>query len=557
MSDPRVVERVDVWRVLVNHFFRRFFDNDTIQVEGDTQTTVVRALSMTAVPGLMVAFWSQSHAPHRPPAELVKQHYFFVLLSFVVMGIVALFELEMLFPDRLDFLVLSPLSLKPRQVLSAKGAALLIFVGMFLGATNLFGELILPAVSGGAVWHQVLAHGVATLMAGTFASLFFLALGSVLLSVFGAAQLRWISPLIRMLAICGLVLLVLHYVLLGDFLLAMLQESHAWMRWLPPVWFLGLYEQLLQGSAAPAFAAPMARVALWATVASVAVAVLSYPLAWVRARRAAIEGVTARRLGAWPWTERLVHLVIRQPGERAVFAFIRQTLARSNRYQVYLAMYCGTGLAFAMACGVSVHLQSKHVYLGLSPYGLYAIVPLMIFWIIAGLRAAFGLPVNLQAGWIFRVTGVMLRECAAAARSWAMMSSLAMLACILVILHGLGWDARRLFVQAGTGFCLTLLLSNAFFFAPDHVPFNKPRMPGKSSFVLLLTLYFGALPPFIFIMIDIEKEVEQKLTRAIGWSIFTAVVWGLMEWRRRRSPVLEEDTAEYSGEYLLLGLSQQ
>jgi hypothetical protein len=442
-------------------------------------------------------------------------------------------------------------------VLSAKAAALLVFVGMFLGATNLFGELILPAVSGEAAWHMVLAHGVATLMAGLFAALFFLAVGSLLLCLFGAAQLRWISPLIRMMATCGLVLLVLHYALLGDFMLGMLQESHPWMRWMPPVWFLGLYEKILHGSDAPAFATPMTHIALWATAVAGEVALLTYPLAWARARRAAIEGATAKRLGAWPWMERLVHRVIRQSGERAVFAFIRQTLARSNRYQVYLMMYCGAGLAFAIGCGVSLHIQRGHIYPGLSPYGLHAILPLMIFWIIAGLRAAFGLPVNLQAGWIFRVTGVKLRECAAAARSWAMMCSLAMLACILVILHGLGWDARRLFVQAGTGFCLALLLSSAFFFAPDHVPFNKPRMPGKSSFALLLTLYFGALPPFVFIMIDIEKGVEQKLTRAIGWSIFTAVVWGLMAWWRWRSPVLEEDTAEYSGEYLLLGLSQQ
>jgi hypothetical protein len=116
-----------ITRILVDHFFRRFFDNDTLQVDGDTQTTVVRALAIVAAPGLMIAFFLQILYPakpfQRPPWLVIEDHYFFVLFSFVVMGAVSIFEWEMLFPDRIDFLVLSPLSLKPVQMLAAKAAA--------------------------------------------------------------------------------------------------------------------------------------------------------------------------------------------------------------------------------------------------------------------------------------------------------------------------------------------------------------------------------------------------------------------------------------------------
>ena len=125
-----------VTRMLVEHFFRRFFDNDTIQVDGDTQTTVVRALSIVAMPGLMLAVLLQTQYPpkplQRPPWLVIEDHYFYVLFSFVVMGAVSIFEWEMLFPDRLDFLVLSPLSLKPMQMLAAKAAALIGFLALFL-----------------------------------------------------------------------------------------------------------------------------------------------------------------------------------------------------------------------------------------------------------------------------------------------------------------------------------------------------------------------------------------------------------------------------------------
>ena len=78
---------------------------------------------------------------------MIEDHYFFVLFSFVVMGAVSIFEWEMLFPDRLDFLVLTPLSLKPLQMLAAKAIALIGFLGLFLFACNFFGIWMLPAIS--------------------------------------------------------------------------------------------------------------------------------------------------------------------------------------------------------------------------------------------------------------------------------------------------------------------------------------------------------------------------------------------------------------------------
>src|ERR1700744_4763120 len=114
-------EQQDVGRMLVRHFFRRFFDNDTIQAGGDTQTSVVRALAMVTMPGLMFAFWLQNQYPQRTAWGPIEDQYFFVMFSFVVMGIVAIFEWEMLFPDRMDFFILSPMSIQPRQMVGAKG----------------------------------------------------------------------------------------------------------------------------------------------------------------------------------------------------------------------------------------------------------------------------------------------------------------------------------------------------------------------------------------------------------------------------------------------------
>ena len=155
-------------RILFLHFFRRFFDNDTLQSEGDTTTTIVRALAVVTAPGLLVAFFLQNQYPQRSLWGRIEDQYFFVLSSFVVMGAVTIFEWEMLFPDRIDFLVLTPLL--QGQLMASKAFALLCFLLMFLVGTNSLGAVIYPAISQGPFVRQFLAHTIAIALAGMFSS---------------------------------------------------------------------------------------------------------------------------------------------------------------------------------------------------------------------------------------------------------------------------------------------------------------------------------------------------------------------------------------------------
>ena len=68
-------------QILFHHFFRRFFDNDTLPIPGDPETAVVRALSFVAVPSLMFAFWLLPHYPGRQPWVMEGDRYFFVYYS--------------------------------------------------------------------------------------------------------------------------------------------------------------------------------------------------------------------------------------------------------------------------------------------------------------------------------------------------------------------------------------------------------------------------------------------------------------------------------------------
>jgi hypothetical protein len=99
------------------------------------------------------------------------------------------------------------------------------------------------------------------------------------------------------------------------------------------------------------------------------------------------------------------------------------------------------------------------------------------------------------------------------------------------------------------------LLTDAFFFFHRTVPFNQPRMPGRTNLPLLLTLYVGVFPPFIFAVIDLELRLEKNLlTLLLLVAVAVAIHAGLHKLREGPDEI-EEEMEGYEGEFQLLGLS--
>lgn len=543
-------ERSGTLQRLTVHFFRRFFDNDTVQVDGDTVTTVARALAMVAMPGLLVAFFIQNQYPQRDLMGRWDDEYFFVLLTFVVMGMVTVFEWEMLFPDRSDFLVLTPLPLGQARVMAAKVIALCSFFALFLAGSSLPGAVLYPMIVKGPFFRPLLAHVAATGLGGIFLSAALVTLSGLLRCLLRDRHFRVASAMLQTAVTGALVLLLVQYARYGQSLHLLLAHVRQ-ARWLPPLWFLGLYEELLHGAAAPEFARALTPWAVWGTGIALLLAVATYPGAWARMRRMVLEG-EARR-GAAPLTamSRGLAPTVRTPQERAMFCFVGQTLRRIARYHIYLAMYGGTGLALALACGVV--LRSETAAPSLSDFGLHAVVALLCFWVVAGLRTAFAFPETLAARWVFRVAGSDDRDLAAAGKRWAGLAAAGLLCISLATLAAAGWTARQLLVQAICGTCLATLLTDAFFSART-APLIQPRMPGRSNFALFLTLYVGVLTPFLFGIVYAEERVEQKLWLVIPVMSATALLHLAVRHLAQQPMEAEEEMEGYDGVFQTLNL---
>jgi hypothetical protein len=544
---------LDQSRVLFHHFFRRFFDNDTLRVEGDTTTTIARAIGAVAAPGLLVAFFLQNQYPKRSLWGRIEDQYFFVLLSFVVMGAVTIFQWEMLFPDRIDFLVLTPLPLVRNQLMQSKALALACFMSVFLVGSNCLGALVYPVVCHAPIARQMFAHIVAVGLAGIFSSCAILAAVAVIRCVLPDRLFRLATPLLQAVLTAVLVLLVIQYARYGESIHALALRP-AIAKWVPTIWFLAVYDHLLYGATAPSFAADLCSRAYCACAGGIALVLLLYPLTWARMHKMSIEGALSRtgsRSGS------LMHLIdagVRQPAERAMFHFLGQTIVRTPRYQIYLAMYAGAGFSLAVACAFGLRSSQAGLVPTASIFGGHAVVPLLVFWAVAGLHTAFAFPTTLSARWVFRVSGVDSRALVAGAAKWTTLVTMVVWGASLWCISRLGWSGRALLVQIAFGVCLAILLSDAFFVA-RRIPLIEPRLPGRTNFALYLTLYIGVLTPAIFLVIRSELWIERSLWMLIPFLAVTLVCHVVFR-AFLRTPMEEEEWMDgYEGEFLLLNLS--
>jgi hypothetical protein len=535
-SAPIPAASISQAKILRRHFFRRFFDNDAISIEAETEASVIRALCAVAVPALMVAFWLLPHYPGRESWATAADRYFFVLYSFTVMGFVTTFEWEMLFPDRADFLILLPLPLQERALFLAKAKALLTFLGMFLIAANLFAQILFPAVGtrGNASYaHSAWAHFAAVTLAGICAAFSVLAVEGLALCLIPSTWFRLVSPIIQAISITVLLLLMLLFPICGSHMQPLLEGRASFAQFVPPLWFLGLYEHLQLGASAPAGSAALARLALIATAAVVLVAVFTYPLAWARQKKRALEGaLTSLGQGRSLLSTLLHRTLLLRPQARGIFHFLAQTIARNNRYQVYLAMYAGVGLALTLTAVLTFQFSANFLIPALSISGLHAVLPLLLFWLVLGLKAAFGFPVDMKSRWVFpicllpalRYAGPYPGPDAKTAKTFTLLCCAALTAMVLLLLLELHWSYWRLFIQASFGAILCALLSNFFFVGRTQIPFTRARMPGRSSLPLVLCAYAVLFPVLVLSTVALELWAELGALNLVKIAVSVAVL---------------------------------
>lgn len=508
---------------LLRHFLERFFNHETASPDGDAKARMVLIACSAGLPPFLVALylWPVYHAfipggdgavEGPPPYWIqVNHHFFFVVYSFVAMGIATVFQWDLLFPDRLDVLVLNTLPVPGRRLFLARIAAIAVLIAGFLFDANILATVALPAAIDPPSLPGFLAgHLLATAMSGIFAAALVLALQSILLFLVGERWFRKISLLVQGVVLAALLLTLLLFPVYSGATAAVLGSGGSGAGWFPPAWFLGIYQRLMEGSSALPVYSQLAKFGCEATIGVVAIASLAYPLAYRRRVSQLVQGgnVRSSRSPLLRPIEKLIHgIVLRSPVRRAVFHFIGQTLLRVPRYRIYLALYGGVGAALVVATVVRIAVIHGHIHLQVATSGMRAAIGIVPLWTIAGLDVAFTSSGNRQGNWIFgnvhgrRPQFAIALEMFAAARIWAYALSAAVTLAVVAVfrliappgsLSTLAVAAQLLFAV-----CLCVTLSDAFFLNVTTVPFSGEPQGNEPNLAFTVYKYLLFFPPVV------------------------------------------------------------
>lgn len=546
--------------LLVTHFFGRFFDNEIVSQQGDMRTNAVQALGLIASPGIIVSFFMlpQGVRCDRPFAygwELIGDYYFFVVYSMIVMGFLMVLEWDALFPDRKDYLVLTPLPIGGSAIFAAKIAALALFMAVFVVGANLFGAVLTPAVSApprtpGSTFFPLLgAHVLAVAAGGLFMALAIAGLQGILINVLPGRVFRRVSPWAQMAVMGALIFVLFLTPLVCAGLRRLFESDSGLLRLFPPFWFLACYVDLLPGRPGGAMFHGIAGLARSALGASGAVFALAYLAGYARHARRVMDSVETAREGPGPLRRRFDAFINRRllphPLERATFHFISNTILRTAKNRLFLAGYAAIALALALLSVVRIGTRPGAAPIGIQT-AILAVVPLTLsFFAVSGLRAMFNFPAELRANWIFQVCESEERVAhIRAVRKWVLVFGIAPLFAALAPLEFAlrGW--RVALIHLSFALLLSLVLLNILLIWFRKIPFTCSYFPGKTNMVVSGVLYLFGFSAYSWSMAAlVERLIRAPVKLAIFYAAILLLLRGLASFEKHELQV--DDTLVY------------
>lgn len=565
---------------LVRHFLERFFNHETASPDGDAKARLVLTAFTVSLPPFVIALylWPVYHPflgwpPGRasnggpPPYWLqVNHHLFYVVYSFVAMGIVTVFEWDLFFPDLLDIFVLQTLPIPKARVFLARVTAIAIFIAGFLFDANLLAPIVLPAAIDPPNLVRFLGgHLLAVACSGLFATVFILALQGLLLSLLGERMFRRLSLLLQGLMIAALLMMLLVFPVLSGAVPVLLQSHSFVSLCIPPLWFLGIYQRVMEGPTALPIYSQLAQIGCVALPVAAGMTMLVYPLAYLRRVHQLVEGPGARARRnwlSWPF-DRLIHFaVVRNSASRAVFHFISQTILRVPRYRIYLVLYGSVGISVVAASILRLSVEQQEIRIGVSPDGIRVAIGIIAFWMIAGLRMAFVSPGNQQGRWIFRTVNgrpphfVCAVEQFVGAEAWILLWALLVTCGASLAFRAfappalLTWPATASQLLIAVGMCL--LITDFLFLHQTSIPFTGEIARDQTNPAISVLKYIAFVPVVAWIPLMAEPWIEGRMRNfAVAIGAITAIHL-MLRYRHRRivreycgMPGLEDDEEDF------------
>jgi len=430
---------------------------------------------------------------------------FTLALPMYIVGLAAVIVSPMLFPDETDYRVLTPLPIRRVELFGAKLAALIVVASTAVVGVNAITSVTFPAVIGGR-WSghhyivRIAAHWLTACLASAWTVSAVMALQGLCLVV---VPLRWrhrITTTLQAGAFLLLLVSVPSFIRLTGRTVDAATVGSAPQMLLPPIWFLGVERCLLDGGATAGYArAAAAAAGAWA--ATLAVVLTSFIVLFRSAESLAgvadnaVPSRIRRQMGSWLRR----HPPLPGP-QTAIAGFAVRGLLRSRLHQFVFAVVLGCGLALLTA-QIATALEGRSLR-AVDPRDALAAAlaaPLLAcLCTTIGLRAAFLLPLERSASWVFKLLDDP-RTRASALNGVASVFAISVLVPAVVVAlvlqpRLLGWSTvPAIALTSLAGFCLVELVLVRW----RRIPYACGYLPGKRHLTATAAILLMAYGLFV------------------------------------------------------------
>jgi hypothetical protein len=548
------------FRLLSRDSVRRLLDSILVSRDADPMLFALWFTALAMTPPMLVAVPKiiQYRFLLRAPAALVLQistaeRAFFVLYAMLATALLAALTWDALFPDRTDQEIVGALPVRPRTLATARLAAALTVGTVFAAAVSLPAAVIYSVASSGhpliGSFPRVFAgHVTATMMACACTFLGLMSLRAVVVICAGERAADRLALVIQFVTIVMLVETFLFLPSVLPNIIKAMQQDQMSYGWAPPVWFTALYLWMAEGSSFLAGHVVKA-VSVTAAVTALALLVSLLPAAWMGRR--ALEVRTLERASGLATIARSVAVMwMRGPAVRSMFVFGVASLMRSRRHTIQLATYLGMAIAMGVLKLIPPMLKLRGNLVLDEPRTYTLAVPLvLVFFAVFGLRAAFQIPTELDANWVFRLVQPTVREAVRASRWLILMLAVVPIAIVWLVLTLAWWPiptavGASVFVLV-TGMLLTELALSSW----TKIPFASAHEPATETLKSRAAWYVTALLMYQFIVPELQlRALRSWRTTLTELAVSIAIVVAIRAWRshtlRTRTPTFDVITSE-------------
>ena len=408
---------------LVGLFLNRLFRGAADAEAGELDLGVAVILVLLVMPGLLVSLLTlekygslmrflHGQGAFDPFSATISDEYLFIVLSASVTAAAALWRWDAIFLDRRDYTNLVPLPLSLRTLFSANLCAILSFAAILTIVANGASMVLFPIAVVGSQPSLSLflrfaaGHAAAVLSASVFSFFFIFALAGLLTALLPSAAFRKLSLSIRFVSVIALLALLATSFTVPDLLKRLSVTSAHGIAILPPISFLGI-ARTVWGNANDPFSAAMTGAALiaigLAALTAMVAYIFSFRRSFLRLPELADAGPIRRLSRCFSPLTFFHNLAPRSSSPRACCQFVARSLLRSTAHLQTLLCSLAVGLVVSAESLSSASLHFS-VESNTSPPMEFLSIPFILsYCLLAGIRFAFEIPLDLRANWIFRL----------------------------------------------------------------------------------------------------------------------------------------------------------